>query len=195
MRPRCSGCGPSSLQKQKKGTDCNLPEITAGAYEAQPLPVLRRNQRFPQAYSLRGALWGVLRVLSWLLLPRTVEGDKSGSCECLERARHAVCAAIVADQTRGASAMTTPTPESIAEQQQRGWAQAVADVCAERDKLREEVKALRVDRDRWQASWDVDTRQLRAELENERLANAGLLRANDSLADRLVKALTSPHPQ
>jgi hypothetical protein len=91
--------------------------------------------------------------------------------------------------------MTTPTPESIAEQQQRGWAQAVADVCAERDKLREEVKALRVDRDRWQASWDVDTRQLRAELENERLANAGLLRANDSLADRLVKALTSPHPQ
>jgi chromosome segregation ATPase len=60
--------------------------------------------------------------------------------------------------------MTTPTPESIAEQQQRGWAQAVADVCAERDKLREEVK------------------ELRSELDNERLAKAGLLRANDSLA-------------
>jgi hypothetical protein len=73
--------------------------------------------------------------------------------------------------------MTTPTPESIAEQQQHGWAQAVADVCAERDKLREEAQRLRV------------------ELINERLANAGLLRANDSLADRLVKALTSPRPQ
>jgi hypothetical protein len=73
--------------------------------------------------------------------------------------------------------MTTPTPESIAENQQRGWAQAIADVCAERDRLRDEVK------------------ELRAELINERLAKAGLLRANDSLADRLVKALTSPRPQ
>jgi hypothetical protein len=65
--------------------------------------------------------------------------------------------------------MTTPTPESIAEQQQHGWAQAVADVCAERDKLREEVKALL------------------AELDNERLAKAGLLRANDSLAAQAMR--------
>jgi regulator of replication initiation timing len=79
--------------------------------------------------------------------------------------------------------MTTPEPPTEPQQQCYEWQAQYRTVAAELTQARFEIEALQ----RRLAEYAGENQRLRAELDNERLASAGLLRANDSLAAQVVR--------
>jgi regulator of replication initiation timing len=79
--------------------------------------------------------------------------------------------------------MTTPEPPTEPQQQCYELMAHCKAVAAELTQARFEIEAL----NRRLAEYASENQRLRAELENERLAKAGLLRANDSLAAQAMR--------